>query len=416
MENQGRVLTVSQLNEYVKMLIDSNPILQNVWIKGELSNFKNHYSTGHFYFSLKDESSLVRGVMFRAYAQRVTFVPRDGMKVLIHGRISAFVRDGQYQIYADEIVPDGVGSLYLAFEQLKQKLAAQGLFDESRKKPIPAYPQRIGIVTSPTGAAVQDMLNILGRRFPCAEILLYPAQVQGAEAPRQLIGGICYFNQKCPVDVLIVGRGGGSAEDLWAFNDEQLALCIAQSAIPVISAVGHESDFTICDFVADLRAPTPSAAAELAVPDRMELHQRIASLSHKMNVTVLQRIQAGRNRLKYWRESGVLSSAAPILNEKRMNLLHMAKQMDVGVQSAIRFSGRDLSAISARLEALNPLSVLARGYGVATKEDGYAIRSVSEVTEGDKILVRVKDGSIDATVNSVCKEKTQHGKNNNQNI
>ena len=416
MENQGRVLTVSQLNEYVKMLIDSNPILQNVWIKGELSNFKNHYSTGHFYFSLKDESSLVRGVMFRAYAQRVTFVPRDGMKVLIHGRISAFVRDGQYQIYADEIVPDGVGSLYLAFEQLKQKLAAQGLFDESRKKPIPAYPQRIGIVTSPTGAAVQDMLNILGRRFPCAEILLYPAQVQGAEAPRQLIGGICYFNQKCPVDVLIVGRGGGSAEDLWAFNDEQLALCIAQSAIPVISAVGHESDFTICDFVADLRAPTPSAAAELAVPDRMELHQRIASLSHKMNVTVLQRIQAERNRLKYWRESGVLSSAAPILNEKRMNLLHMAKQMDVGVQSAIRFSGRDLSAISARLEALNPLSVLARGYGVATKEDGHAIRSVSEVTEGDKILVRVKDGSIDATVNSVCKEKTQHGKNNNQNI
>ena len=392
------------------MLMDSNPILNSVWIKGEISNFKNHYSTGHFYFSLKDDQALVRAVMFRSYAQNVKFTPRDGMKVFLHGRVSAFVRDGQYQIYVDEIMPDGVGSLYLAFEQLKKRLADMGLFDEARKKPLPRYPKRIGIITSPTGAAIQDMLNILGRRFPCAEILLYPAQVQGAEAPPQLIKGIEYFNRTKTADVLIIGRGGGSAEDLWAFNDEKLALCIAASEIPVISAVGHESDFTICDFVADKRAPTPSAAAELAVPERADLLQKLEMISAKIKASVFQKVQNEKNHLKYWRESGVLSTATPILNEKRMNLLHQAKQLDSEISNATRLSANALSSVSARLDALSPLSVLARGYSVTTGAEGNAIRSVAQLKKGDEITIRVNDGQIHATANSVIKEKKKYGK------
>lgn len=405
MENDSKFLTVVQLNEYVKMLMDSNPILKNVWIKGEISNFKNHYSTGHFYFSLKDDSALVRAVMFRSSAQNVRFALRDGMKVLVHGRVSAFVRDGQYQIYVDEIAPDGVGSLYLAFEQLKRKLAEQGLFDEARKKRLPRYPERIGIVTSPTGAAIQDMLNILGRRFPCAEIRLYPAQVQGPEAASQLMRGVEYFNETDSADVIIIGRGGGSAEDLWAFNDERLAYCVAASKIPVISAVGHESDFTICDFVADMRAPTPSAAAELAVPDKEELQKHLAGTSAKLASVLSQRIQGYRSNLKYLRESGVLSGAAPLLNEKRMTLLYLVKQLDGDAANAIRNSQNRLASVAARLDALSPLSVLARGYSVATNSEGNAVRCVSDVKQGDEISVRVKDGNINASVISISKEK-----------
>lgn len=410
MEAQNRFLTVTQLNEYVKMLMDSNPVLKNVWIKGEISNFKNHYSTGHLYFSLKDDGGILRAVMFRSYAQKVPFVPRDGMKVLVHGRVSAFVRDGQYQIYVDEMLPDGVGALHLAFEQLKQKLAAQGLFDEARKKPLPQYPMRIGIVTSPTGAAIRDMLNILERRFPCAEIKLYPAQVQGADAPPQLIRGIQYFNESRSVDVIIIGRGGGSIEDLWAFNDEGLALCVAASHIPVISAVGHESDFTICDFVADKRAPTPSAAAELAVPDRSDLLRGLNGVSGKLASFVLQKIQANRNNLKYLRESGVLSSAAPLLNEKRMGLLYAARRLDGEISNTKNRANADISAMAARLEALSPLSVLARGYSVVADTNGNAIRSVSNVNVGDGINVRVSDGTVRATVQSIQKESCENGK------
>ena len=405
MEQSTRFLTVSQINEYVKMLMDSNPVLKNVWVKGEISNFKNHYSTGHLYFSLKDDTGLLRAVMFRTSAQKLNFLPKDGMKVLVRGRISAFVRDGQYQIYAEEMVPDGVGALYLAFEQLKQKLAARGLFDEARKKPLPKYPARIGIVTSPTGAAIRDMLNILGRRFPCAEIRLYPAQVQGPDAPPQLIRGIEYFNKSQSADVIIVGRGGGSAEDLWAFNDERLALCVAASKIPVISAVGHESDFTICDFVADRRAPTPSAAAELAVPDREELLRSLAKVSGKLSSVLSRRIETDRSRLKLLRESGVLSGAAPMLNEKRMVLLYMEKNLDSVLRNTVTRSSTALSGVAARLEALSPLSVLARGYGVVTDVEGAAVRSVSCIKEEDDISVRVSDGTLVATVKSVQKEK-----------
>lgn len=414
MESQNRFLTVSQLNEYVKMLMDSNPVLKNVWIKGEISNFKNHYSTGHFYFSLKDDGGILRGVMFRSYAQKVSFAPRDGMKVLVHGRISAFVRDGQYQIYVDEMLPDGVGALYLAFEQLKQKLASQGLFDEGRKKPLPRFPSRIGIVTSPTGAAIQDMLNILGRRFPCAEVYIYPAQVQGNEAPPQLIRGVQYFNETKSADVIIIGRGGGAAEDLWAFNDERLAMCIAASEIPVISAVGHESDFTICDFVADRRAPTPSAAAEIAVPDKMELLRSLQGTALKFSSVLAQRIRNERNNLKYLRESGVLSGAAPILQGKRMEQLHLAQRLDAGLQSSVKQSSSDLAKNSARLEALSPLSVLARGYGVATDKTGETVRSVGAVKKGDEISVRLCDGTLWAVVESTKKERKKRGENAGQ--
>ena len=409
-ENNNRFLTVTQVNEYVKMLMDSNPVLKSVWIKGEISNFKNHYSTGHLYFSLKDDGGVLRAVMFRSYAQKIPFVPRDGMKVLIHGKISAFVRDGQYQLYADEMLPDGVGALYLAFEQLKQKLAAQGLFAEARKKPLPKYPMRIGIVTSPTGAAIRDMLNILGRRFPCAEIKLYPAQVQGPDAPPQLIKGIQYFNESRSVDVIIIGRGGGSIEDLWAFNDENLAMCIAASEIPVISAVGHESDFTICDFVADKRAPTPSAAAELAVPDRGELLHGLGGVNGKLFAILSQRVSANRNNLKYLRESGVLSGAAPLLNEKRMGLLYEARRLDGEIQKTVRGVSMELSSATARLEALSPLSVLARGYGVATDASGNTVRSVCDIKKDDRLALRVSDGTVLTTVQSIQKEKSDDGK------
>ena len=264
-------LTVTQLNEYIKGILDHDPRLTDVYLRGEISNFKNHYSTGHYYFTLKDEGGMIRAIMFRSSAVKLAFLPEDGMKVVAHGRISAFVRDGQYQIYCDSMEPDGIGALYIAYEQLKRKLEAEGLFDPSRKKPLPKIPSRVGIITSATGAAIRDMINVCGRRFPFAELVLYPSLVQGPDAPAQLIDGVRYFNEKQSVDVIIIGRGGGSIEDLWAFNNEDLAREIAASAIPVISAVGHETDFTICDFVADRRAPTPSAAAELAVPETEEL-------------------------------------------------------------------------------------------------------------------------------------------------
>lgn len=262
---EKRIITVSELNEYIKMVLENDELLMRVFIKGEISNFTNHYKTGHFYFSLKDEGGAVRAVMFRGSASKLKFVPENGMRVVVGGRVGVFPRDGQYQVYAETMEPDGVGALYVAYEQLKAKLEKEGLFDAAKKKPLPKIPTRIGIITSPTGAAIRDIINILGRRFPLAKAVLYPALVQGEGAAPDLVRGIDYFNSAGNVDVIIIGRGGGSLEDLWAFNDETLARRVAASKIPVISAVGHETDFTLCDFAADRRAPTPSAAAELAV-------------------------------------------------------------------------------------------------------------------------------------------------------
>ncbi len=401
----NQYLSVSQLNEYVKMLMDSDRILGNVWLRGELSNFKNHYSTGHFYFSLKDEGALVRGVMFRSYASRVQFAPGDGMKVLVHGRVTAFVRDGQYQIYVDEMIPDGAGALHLAFEQLKAKLAAEGLFDEDRKRLLPPYPEKIGIVTSPTGVAIQDMLNILGRRFPSAEILLYPAAVQGVEASAQLVKGMRYFAEKQNVDVIIIGRGGGSAEDLWAFNDELLARTVAASPIPVISAVGHEVDFTICDFVADKRAPTPSAAAELAVPNAEDVKAYLVAALRKMNAVSLSRVTGARKNLEYLSSVGVLSSPRKLLEDKRMSLVYMSEKLSAVSEKKRQSAVSRLAELGGRLGAMSPLAVLSRGYSVVQN-----VRNISDVKKGDNVSVRVNGGTFKAEVTEVKKER-KNGKN-----
>lgn len=411
MEETLRYLTVTQLNEYVKMLLDADSLLGGIWVRAEISNFKHHYATGHFYFSLKDDGALVRAVMFRFNAQKLPFEPRDGMRVLAHGKISAFVRDGQYQLYVDDMIPDGQGALYFAFEQLKKKLEAEGLFAETRKRPLPRFPSKIGIVTSPTGAAIQDMLNILGRRYPCAEIFLYPAQVQGGEAPAQLISGLKFFAEKQKVDVIIIGRGGGSVEDLWAFNNEQLAYAVASSPVPVISAVGHESDFTICDFVADKRAPTPSAAAELAVPDRTELKKNLILYQGKLSSSLLQRLDGARRSLKYLSEAGVLSSPDAMTRARRMNLVYLSDKADAAMAKKTAEKKAELSRAAAKMEALSPLAVLTRGYSIAETEVGNVIRSVSDVEVGDHVMLRVRDGKIGMTTLEIHKEGKRNGKN-----
>ena len=405
-----RYLTVTQLNEYVKMLLDSDALLGGIWVRAEISNFKHHYGTGHFYFSLKDDGALVRAVMFRFHAQKLSFEPKDGMRVLVHGKISAFVRDGQYQLYVDDILPDGKGALYIAFEQLKKRLEEKGLFAEERKRPLPRFPKKIGIVTSPTGAAIRDMLNILGRRYPCAELFLYPALVQGPEAPAQLIAGLQFFAQKKPVDVIIIGRGGGSAEDLWAFNHEQLAYAVAASPVPVISAVGHESDFTICDFVADRRAPTPSAAAELAVPDRLELKKMLLLQESKLSSSLYQRLEGSRRSLKYLSESGVLSRPDAMTRQRRMDLVYLADKATAAVLREFTEAKASLSRLTAKLEALSPLSVMTRGYSIVQRDDGRVLRSVDDTAIGDKVTLRALDGRICMTVNEIHKEGNKHGK------
>lgn len=411
-------LTVSQLNEYIKSYIDAIPAFFNICVKGEISNFTNHYKSGHFYFTLKDRDSLLKAVMFRTYAGDVRFVPQNGMKVTARGRVSVFVRDGIYQLYCEELIPDGVGDLYLAYEQLKEKLAGEGLFDDSAKKPIPEYPRKIGIVTSPTGAAIQDMLNILSRRFPVCDVELYPVLVQGDGAPKELIDGIRHFDGDA--DVIIIGRGGGSIEDLWAFNSEALARAIYKCKTPVISAVGHETDFTICDFVSDLRAPTPSAAAELAVPDREELISILNGYRRIMSSAVAAKAGAYRENLTGLAARRVFSSPFSYTDEKRKLLDSYCDKMTkafVGktdterrklTSETARFkretsvycdAGRkSLSAVCARLAALNPMSVLARGYAAVFDSDGGVVTSAKKVSAGDALELKMSDGKLDVKV------------------
>jgi exodeoxyribonuclease VII large subunit len=383
------------------MLMDGNPVLSSVFVRGEISNFTNHYKTGHFYFSLKDEGALVRAVMFRGNASRLRFLPENGMKVILHGRVSVFPRDGQYQIYVDDMQPDGIGSLYVAFEQLKKKLEAEGLFDQSRKRPIPRLPYKIGIVTSPTGAAIRDMINVLGRRFPYAQIVLYPALVQGEGAPAQISEGIKYFNASQSVVVIIVGRGGGSMEDLWAFNDEGLARCVASSEIAIISAVGHETDFTICDFAADLRAPTPSAAAELAVPDTEDIKRRLENVNVRNRATIESRLTRMKQRLDYISKLGVLSTPDRLLDQRRMNVIYLSEKLKNGAVGTLNEEKIKFSGITQKLEALNPLGIISRGYSAVTDAGGKVIRTVSDVSEGDCLNIRFSDGEIKADVRKV---------------
>lgn len=317
---EKRIITVSELNEYIKMVLENDELLMRVFVKGEISNFTNHYKTGHFYFSLKDEGGAVRAVMFRGSASKLKFVPENGMRVVVGGRVGVFPRDGQYQVYAETMEPDGVGALYVAYEQLKAKLEKEGLFDAAKKKPLPKIPTRIGIITSPTGAAIRDIINILGRRSPASKAVLYPALVQGEGAAPDLVRGIGYFNDAGNVDVIIIGRGGGSLEDLWAFNDETLARRVAASKIPVISAVGHETDFTLCDFAADRRAPTPSAAAELAVPETGELSRKLSNVTARLGLLMEGKTGLYRERLTRLASARVLMSPMNMIDDKRMAL------------------------------------------------------------------------------------------------
>ncbi len=392
------VMTVTQLKNCIKTIIDSTDFLANVYIKGEISNFTNHYKTGHFYFTLKDEGSLLKAVMFRGSAAKLPFIPENGMKVVVHGRISSFVRDGAYQLYADAMEPDGIGSLYFAFEQLKKKLDGEGLFADARKKPLPKIPTRIGIITSPTGAAIRDMINILGRRFPYAKITLYPALVQGNDAPPQLIAGLNYFNAARSVDVILIGRGGGSIEDLWAFNDENLARTVAASAIPVISAVGHETDFTICDFVADRRAPTPSAAAELAVPETAELQRKISNIVGRMDLLLGRQITAHRQTLRHLASSRALTNPATMLDEKRMSLVYLGEKLDRAAEQTLQSRRFALAQTTAKLDALNPLAILTRGYSALFDEQGSVVASTKQLAVGDTLTLRLSDGQAKATV------------------
>ena len=394
----AQMLTVTELNDYLKMLMDGNPLLGNVLVRGEISNFTNHYKTGHFYFSLKDEGALIRAVMFRMNASRLRFMPENGMKVIVHGRVSVFPRDGQYQIYVDDMQPDGVGALYLAYEQLRRKLEAEGLFDAARKRPIPRFPTRIGIITSPTGAAVRDMIQILGRRYPAAQILLYPALVQGSDAPRSLIAGLSLFATQVPVDLIIIGRGGGSAEDLFAFNDEELARTVAASPVPVISAVGHETDFTICDFVADLRAPTPSAAAELAVPDVMELRRGLFGTAQSLHTSIGRLLAERRAVLSALSGKEALRSPRYYVEEKRLEISRFDERLETLVDKKLANERASFAALCAKLDTLSPLRVLSRGYTAVFGEDGAPITSGSDLTIGTPIYVRFADATVDATV------------------
>ena len=396
-------LTVTQLNEFVKRMIDSSPILQNLTVRGEISNFKNHYATGHFYFTLKDEASQLKAVMFRSAASRLKFLPEDGMKVTVRGHLSAFTRDGVYQIYCDTMEPDGVGALYVAFEQLKRKLEAEGLFSPERKRPLPKIPARIGIITSPTGAAVRDMIHVTGRRFPAAEILVYPALVQGPDAPPQLVSGLEYFNRTGSADVIILGRGGGSLEDLWAFNDERVARAVAASRIPVISAVGHETDFTICDFVADLRAPTPSAAAELAVPDSMEERGVLYSFEMRTHRAMRERLRLERLRLEQLARKADLRDPRLLLTPHRLRLDSLSEKADRSVRARLQAERAKLSLLCGKLDAMNPMKVLVRGYAIAEK-DGAVVTNVKALSAGDRLHLRLADGSAACIVEQTQEE------------
>lgn len=397
MAEERQVFTVTALNEYIKMKLETDEALMRVFIRGEISNFTNHKS-GHFYFTVKDETSRIAAVMFRSSASKLAFIPENGMKVIVGGRVSAYVRDGQYQIYVDTLEPDGVGALYIAYEQLKAKLGAEGLFDEAKKKPLPRYPMRIGVITSPTGAAIRDIINILGRRFPIAEVVLYPSLVQGESAAPQLIEGLRYFNERKNVNVIIIGRGGGSLEDLWAFNSEALVREVAASELPVISAVGHEIDFTLCDFAADRRAPTPSAAAELAVPERYELKRKLGNVTARLELLEGKKLELLRSTLERMKKSRALTDPRNFIDDKRMALGIAEDKLYNRITFLLERKKSALAGKAAKLDAMNPLSVLSRGYGAAFASDGTVIRSAAQVEKGSDISLMLSDGTVRATV------------------
>lgn len=395
----AEILTVSQVNFYVKSVIDDNPHLRSVFVCGELSNFTRHYKSGHIYFSLKDEKSAIKSIMFSSAASRLRFQPSDGMKVIVRGRVAVYEPSGQYQLYVEDMQPDGMGSLALAYEQLRDKLGCEGLFSLEYKKPLPSFPNRIGVITSPTGAARRDIENIVSRRFPCAEIILYPVTVQGDEASAQLIDALRYMDDNSMADVIIIGRGGGSAEDLWAFNDEKLARTIFACKTPVISAVGHETDFTICDFVADMRAPTPSAAAELAVPDQNELFSRLAQLAFTLRKLISAKINTEYKKLSQIKR-GTLFQPQRYLEEQLLRVDSHAQRFKSVADLYINAKENHLKCAAYSLSHLSPMNTLARGYALPTK-DNKIIKSVSVLSICDKINITLKDGNIDCVVEKI---------------
>lgn len=399
-----RTLSVSQLNDYIQRLIGMDSVLAHVAVSGEISNYKV-YPSGHHYFTLKDDSASVKCVMFKSSAIRLRFRPENGMKIIAMGKISVYPRDGAYQLYCSAMMVDGVGDLHAAFEQLKTKLAAQGLFEPSHKKPIPQYPKVIGIVTSSAGAAIHDMLRILRKRYPLTKVVLLPVRVQGTEAPGEIASAIDYANHYRLADLLIVGRGGGSIEDLWAFNDEQVANAIYRSEIPVISAVGHEPDVTISDYVADLRAATPSNAAELAVPDAVSLHQYLDTLLNQMSVYVSRQLKTAKNHLQTISGSPALQSPVHHIHQRCEKLMHMKTLLLANQQQQLNRKHNRFVTLTAALDAMSPLKVLTRGYAMVTAVDGSVIRSVQQTKTGELINVLVSDGKLTATV-----EKAEEGK------
>ena len=392
-----QVLSVTQINEYIRGKLDADSLLSGVAVRGEISNYKV-YPSGHHYFTLKDEGAALKCVMFKGNAIRLRFRPDNGVKVIAMGRISVYPRDGAYQLYCTGMAMDGIGDLYAAFEQLKTKLAAQGLFDPAHKKPIPKYPGTIGIVTSSAGAAVHDMLRILRKRYPLTRVLLLPVRVQGVEAPGEIAAAIRYANHHKLADLLIVGRGGGSIEDLWAFNDEAVAHAIYQSEIPVISAVGHEPDVTISDYVADLRAATPSNAAELAVPDRDALRQNLDSMAAAMGAVLDRQLKHARNHLDVLSQSPALRSPTGYLEQKRKNLELLSSRLISAQSRIVESRNRQFVALTSKLDAMSPMKVLTRGYAMTLTRDGEVLKSVSQIQKGDIIHVTLSDGKLTAAV------------------
>ena len=398
--NRAEPVSVSELNAHIKLLVDSDPALGSVAVRGELSNYKI-YPSGHHYFTLKDQDSSLRCVMFRSSASRLRFRPENGMSATAIGRVSVYPRDGAYQLYCDELLPGGAGDLQAAFEELKAKLEREGLFDRAHKMPIPRYPERVAVVTSEAGAAVHDIIRVLRKRWPLAKVLLLPVRVQGVEAPPEIAGAIRYASRHGLADVLIAGRGGGSMEDLWAFNDERVARAIYDCEIPVISAVGHEPDVTIADYVADLRAATPSNAAELAAPDSAELREAIASAGARLYQAVTKQIKSRRTALDDLASRRVMQSPTGFIDQRRLELDAVRLRLDAATERRISACRAQYAALAAKLDAMSPLKVLARGYSIALNGEGRALRGASELAAGDKIRLLLARGEAECTVDSV---------------
>lgn len=412
MVKQPLLLTVSQLNRYLKSKFEEDSNLTSVFLTGELSNFTHHYKSGHLYFSIKDTTATIKAVMFSTQSARLRFLPQDGMKVIARGRVSIYEATGQYQLYVEDLQSDGVGALNLAYEQLKAKLEKEGLFAAERKQPIPAYPQRIGVVTSSTGAAVQDILNILSRRYPVAEVILAPVLVQGEGAAQEIADAIERFNALDCVDLLIVGRGGGSIEDLWAFNEERVARAVAASHIPIISAVGHETDFTICDFVADLRAPTPSAAAELAVPNREDLLQLLQSYRYTITQLLERRLSQWKQQVDLLSSSPYLASPDAWIRARRESVALLTSRLRTAMKQNTAQQKTRMAVLVGKLEGLSPLKALNRGFVYAADKTGKLLTDATQVQVGDTIFLTMKNGKVRCVVDEVSREEFYESENN----